>query len=461
MHIKRINRDKLDSNIFAFAEQFEKNGKEVFLVGGALRDILLKKQFLHCDYDFATNARPHDVQKIFKRTIPTGIQHGTVTVLFGSSSYEVTTYRSDGSYSDSRHPDSVEFSDTIEEDLARRDFTINAMALNLKNMKITDPYHGMNDLKKKLIRAVGDPMLRFKEDGLRLIRACRFAGQLEFKIEKDTFDAVKKRLDNFTNISVERIKDEIIKIMKAPKPSLAFESMRTSGLLEMIIPELLEGFGVEQNEFHKYDIYYHNLYSCDAASQDSYIIRLAALFHDIGKMRSMRNVEKKGGESGNPVFYNHELIGARMTERILRRLKFSNSDREKIIHLIKNHMFHYTNQWTDGAVRRFMRKVGLENISSVFKLREADRAGNGKKHGPAKSLARLKKRIDAVIEAENAITVKDLKINGYDIMEVFSIKPGRIIGDILDALLEEILDDPEKNERDTLLSIAKAILKIG
>ncbi|MCK4906178.1 MAG: HD domain-containing protein, partial [Spirochaetes bacterium] len=326
---------------------------------------------------------------------------------------------------------------------------------------ITDPYHGMNDLKKKLIRAVGDPMLRFKEDGLRLIRACRFAGQLEFKIEKDTFDAVKKRLDNFTNISVERIKDEIIKIMKAPKPSLAFESMRTSGLLEMIIPELLEGFGVEQNEFHKYDIYYHNLYSCDAASQDSYIIRLAALFHDIGKMRSMRNVEKKGGESGNPVFYNHELIGARMTERILRRLKFSNSDREKIIHLIKNHMFHYTNQWTDGAVRRFMRKVGLENISSVFKLREADRAGNGKKHGPAKSLARLKKRIDAVIEAENAITVKDLKINGYDIMEVFSIKPGRIIGDILDALLEEILDDPEKNERDTLLSIAKAILKIG
>jgi len=461
MSIKRIDKDKFDKNIFAFAEQFEKNGKEVFLVGGALRDFFLNKSLSHniSDYDFATNARPEEVQKIFKKTIPTGIQHGTVTALFNSSSYEVTTYRSDGIYTDGRHPDSVEFSDTIEEDLARRDFTINAMALNLKSMEVTDPYNGMSDLKKKLIRAVGDPKKRFNEDALRMMRACRFAGQLEFKIEKKTSDAIKDILDNFKNISAERIKDEFIKIMKTRKPSLAIEALRDSGLLKMIMPELLEGFGVEQNEFHKYDIYYHNLYACDAAAPDSYIIRLAALFHDIGKMRSMRNVEKNGKESDTPVFYNHELIGARMTDKILKRLKFSNSDRDMIIHLINNHMFHYTNEWTDGAVRRFMRKVGLENISSVFKLREADRAGNGKKHGPAKSLSRLQKRIDEVIEAENAITVKDLKINGYDIMEAFSLKPGRIIGEILEDLLEQILDDPDKNQKSILLLIVKEILE--
>lgn len=456
-----IDRKKIPRSVFRFAQQVRAAGHELFLVGGTVRDLLLHPATVTAagDLDFATSARPQELQGLFARTIPTGIQHGTLTVLFEGLTLEVTTYRADGAYTDGRHPDSVRFSDSIEEDLQRRDFTINAMALNLETMEVLDPFGGRTDLQNRVLRAVGDPLQRFREDGLRPLRACRFAGKLEFTIEENTFQAISPCLDVFRKVAVERVRDELFKIMEARCPSLALEAMRESGLLAEVLPELLEGFGVEQNDYHKYDVYYHNLYACDAAPADQPLVRFAALLHDIGKVQASRSAQRREPEAETPVFYNHELVGARQADRILRRLKFSNADREQITHLIKHHMFHYTSEWTDGAVRRLMRNVGLENLPALFALRRADRIGNGKKQGPARSLDRLRSRIERIIEAENAITVRDLNINGHDLMETFHLQPGRLIGDILDYLLEAILDDPEKNEPAVLKEMAQEYLR--
>ena len=450
-----LDRERLPEFIFRFADVFHKAGEEVYLVGGTLRDLLHKPSYLpgEDDFDFATSARPEKVRKLFRRTIPTGIQHGTVTVLFGGHSLEVTTFRADGDYSDGRRPDEVSFSDTIEEDVKRRDFTINAMALDLDTLRVVDIYGGMEDLSKGLIRAVGDPLERFLEDGLRPLRACRFAGKLGFSIEEGTFEAISGALHVFRQVAVERVREELLKIMSVSTPSVSLEAMRKSGLLEIVLPELVAGYGIEQNEFHKYDIYYHNLASCDAADPGTPLIRLAALLHDVGKVRARENALRRNPD-GDAVFYNHEVIGARMADRILRRLRFSNNDRNYICHLIKHHMFHYTDEWTDGAVRRLMRNVGVDVLPDLFALRRADRAGNGKKQGPAKSLQKLSRRIRIIEEAENAITVRDLKVNGRDLMERLSLEPGPLIGDTLEYLLEYILDDPDKNEADELMRLA-------
>ena len=453
----RLTHEMIPETLLRFAREFAKNGKEAFLVGGTVRDFLLTGKMVSTDFDFATNARPHEVQRIFRKTIPTGIAHGTLTVLFEGHPFEVTTYRSDGTYSDGRHPDSVSFSDTIEEDLMRRDFTINAIACNLETLTFVDPYGGMADLDRRLIRAVGDPLTRFREDGLRTLRACRFAGKLVFDIDPATEAAIPETLDIVRQVAAERIRDELFKIMESAKPSIAIEAMRDTGLLAAILPEILEGYGVAQNEFHMHDIYYHNLYACDAAPADKPRVRFAALLHDIGKKRALENAQRRIGPD-ETVFHNHEMIGARMANAILRRLKFSNSDREHIMHLIKHHMFHYTDEWTDGAVRRLIRNVGLENLPDLFELRRADRIGNGKKRGPSKSLEKLAQRIHYITEAANAISVKDLAIDGNIVMTVFDIPPGRIIGDLLAHLLEKILDEPEKNTRGDLLRLSAEFL---
>ena len=345
---------------------------------------------------------------------------------------------------------------SIVDDLYRRDFTINGIAYDPIADELVDPYGGKADIKTKIIRTIGDPVERFSEDGLRPFRACRFAAQLGFTIEKRTFEAISECLDIASQVSVERIREELLKIIKSEKPSIGLELLRESGLLKLFLPELLEGYKVFQNKYHRYDIYHHNLYSCDAAMPD-YQIRLAALFHDIGKYYAKREVEQ-GTHGKKSVFYNHEIIGAAITRKILKRLKFSNNDIKIITHLIRNHMFHYTNQWTDGAVRRFIRKVGLENLEALFDLRKADRIGNGLKRGESNSVNKLKERINEAIEEENAITVKDLAVNGYDIMNELNLKPGPIIGKILNALLEVILDDPLKNTKLTLLILAKEML---
>jgi tRNA nucleotidyltransferase (CCA-adding enzyme) len=443
----------IPSHVIKVARILHEYGHQAWIVGGSIRDLIIGRPAY--DYDIATDAPPERVMEIVKRAIPTGIKHGTVTVLVNRKTVEVTTFRKDGKYSDSRHPDSVSYASTIQEDLSRRDFTINGIAYNPLSSELLDPFGGKKDIKARIIRTIGDPVQRFSEDGLRPYRACRFAAQLGFTIEKKTFEAILKCLDYASQVSMERIRDEFLKIILSEKPSIGIELLRNSGLLRLFLPELLEGYGIRQNKYHRYDIYFHNLYSCDAAEPD-YRIRLAALFHDIGKYYAKREVEAK--HSGRKsVFYNHEIIGAAVTRKILQRLKFSNSDIRLITHLIRNHMFHYTNQWTDGAVRRFMRKVGLENIDALFDLRKADRIGNGLKRGESNSVLRLRERIEKIIEEENAITVKDLAVNGYDIMNELNLKPGPIVGRILNTLLEEILDDPTKNNRETLLEIARQV----
>ncbi len=433
------------------ANSLNRRGYEAWLVGGSVRDLIIGRPAY--DHDIATNATPDEVISIFKRVIPTGIKHGTVTVLKRGYQVEITTFRSDGKYTDRRRPDTVTYAQTIYEDLSRRDFTINGIAYNPLTGVTIDPYDGKKDIERKIIRTIGDPVERFSEDGLRPFRACRFASQIEFSIEDKTFGAISKCLDTTSQISIERIRDEFLKILGSRLPSVGIELMRKSGLLEQTIPELLTGYGVDQNRFHRYDIYHHNLYSCDAAPMDDYRIRLAALFHDIGKYHVKRDVEE-----GKSVFYNHEIIGAGITKRIMRRLKFSNNDVRFVTHLIRNHMFHYTRQWTDGAVRRFMRKVELENLEALFELRRADRMGNGFKRGESNSVRNLKDRIARVIEAENAITVKDLAVNGTDIMSEFELGPGPLIGRILSHLLEEIIENPEKNSREILMRIAGEII---
>lgn len=428
---------------------FSESGFECYLIGGSVRDLLMGAPAY--DFDFATNARPQQVMKLFKRVIPTGIKHGTVSLLFNDdATYEITTYRADGKYVDGRRPESISFSDTLEEDVMRRDFTINGLAYDVIKQELIDYVGGLDDIDRRIIRTIGDSIDRFSEDGLRPYRACRFAAKLHFTIDSGTFDAIGKTLDVARLVSAERVRDELLKLLDADTPSVGFEYLRESGLLDLMIPELARCYGVVQNKYHMYDIYYHSIYSCDAAPSGNHIVRIAALLHDIGKVATRRE-----GDDGDYTFYNHEVIGSRIAKKILSRLRFSNEEISRITNLISNHMFHYTDEWTDGAVRRFMRKVGVENIADLFMVRFSDREGNGMRGGLPAPIGKLRRRMERVIEEENAITVKDLDIDGHVLMNEFSITPGPVIGKILNHLLELVLDEPEINERDILLEKAR------
>jgi len=433
-----------------FISAFDRKGFECYLIGGSVRDMILGYELY--DFDFATNARPEQVMKLFRRVVPTGIKHGTVTVLVKGHEFEVTTFRSDGKYLDGRRPEQINYAATLDEDVMRRDFTINGMAYDLKNGKIIDHVGGMEDLKKGIIRTIGDPVERFSEDGLRTFRACRFSAKLGFEIEEKTFKAISETLDVSAMVSAERVRDELMKLLSTGRPSIGVECMRKSGLLKLWLPDLDICYEIDQNRFHVHDIYYHSLYSCDAAPADKPLIRLAALLHDIGKVST-----KRVGEDGDYTFYNHEVIGARMVRKILKRLKFSNSECETVNNLVINHMFHYTDDWSDGAVRRFMRKVGVDNIPDLFALREADRIGNGSRTGLPEPISKLKTRIACIIEAENAITVRDLNIDGNILMNRFDLNPGPIIGKILHELLEIVLDHPDMNTEEILLEKSAGI----
>ncbi len=428
-----------------------KGGFECYLVGGSVRDMLLGYEVY--DYDFATNAHPETVMRLFRKVVPTGIKHGTVSVIIGQRAFEVTTYRSDGTYIDGRRPETVLFSQTLEEDVKRRDFTINGLAYDLDREVIIDYIGGLQDIEEKVIRTIGDPIARFNEDGLRAFRACRFAAKLNFKIDPETFNAIKQTLEISKMVSIERIREELMKLLDSEKPSVGIEYMRTCGLLQQFLPELADSYDLSQNRYHKYDIYYHSIYSCDGAKKEMPIIRLAALLHDIGKTPTRRM-----GNDGDFTFYNHEVIGAKMANRIMKRLKFSNEDINHTINLVANHMFHYTDEWTDGAVRRFMRKVGMENIDDLFYLRIADRKGNGARNGLPAPILKLQKRIEKIIDEQNAITVRDLNIDGHVIMQEFNLTPGPIIGKVLNELLEMVLDNPDMNTKEILLAKARDIL---
>jgi poly(A) polymerase/tRNA nucleotidyltransferase (CCA-adding enzyme) len=448
---KRIVIKNIPEKIYSVAEKFIKNSYKVYLVGGIIRDILLNRFSETNEIDLATDATPEEVKKIFKKVIPTGIKHGTVTVIKEGTNYEITTFRIDGKYSNGRRPDEVKYAQTIEEDLSRRDFTINALAFDLKEKKLIDEFNGLEDLKLKVIRTIGNPDKRFREDGLRLLRAIRFATVLRFKIEPNTFKAIIKNKDMLKDVSKERIRDEFIKIILSDKPSEGIELLRKTELLRIIIPELLTGYGIQQNKFHKYDVYYHNLMTCDYAPKDNLALRLASLFHDIAKPHTKKIPQN--GKSEEATFYNHEILGAYISKKILKRLKFSNAVIDKVQKLVQHHMFYYTEEWSDSAVRRFIRKVGLDLIEELFQLREADRIGGGIRTKNSIHLKKLKEHIQKVLEKDNAFSLKDLKVDGYDVMRIKNIPPSPLVGKILNYLFEIVLEDPQKNQRDILLKL--------
>jgi len=448
----------IDHTLKDIAAIFNNSGKEIYLVGGAVRD-MLRGEKIH-DWDLATDATPDEVTAIVRKNggkvIPTGIKHGTVTVLYNNKSAEVTTFRTEADYSDGRRPDKVSYAATITEDLSRRDFTMNAIALRLPSGEIVDPFNGAKDIKAEIIRCVGNAQERFNEDGLRPLRAVRFASQLGFIIEQDTLDAIPCALSVCEKVSAERARDEIDKILASSLPSQGFILMQETGLLKLFIPELDLCFGVEQKGFHEFDVFWHSLLACDYAASCNFSreLKLSALFHDIGKP-SCRALDK---QSGVYTFYRHEEVSADMTKTILERLKYPNAVTNKVCHLVKEHMFLYTDEWSDSAVRRFIARVGEENIDDIYRLRRADIYGFSGKNPDYRSIEKLADRVTKVLEKGNAFTIKNLAVCGNDLIAE-GIPAGKMIGVILKELLETVLDDPEQNTKEKLLEIAKKIFE--
>lgn len=426
------------------AKTLKKANYQAFLVGGCVRDLLLKLPVT--EWDITTSAKPEEVEKLFNKTIPTGKDFGTITVMLPDGQYEVTTYRSDENYLDGRHPSCVKFTNDIHQDLSRRDFTINALAYDPETKEFIDDYEGQKDLSNKLIKAIGSPIDRFSEDGLRSVRACRFAAKLNFSIEDKTFAAISKTLNVTKKVAAERIHDEIVKLLKTEQPSVGFELMRQAGLLRLFLPELEECYGIEQPpKFHKYDVFWHILHSCNAAPKDNLILRLATLLHDVGKPSCKKGL----------TFYNHDKVSAKMATEILKRLKFSNTDIKKVSLLISEHMFNYSSEWSDAAVRRFLRRIGgVTNVADLFALRLADCKGM-ERETESDYLKELQSRIDKIVLEQNALHVADLKINGQDVMTALNIKAGPKVGQVLDTLLEKVLDEPKLNEHEKLMSLIK------
>jgi len=423
-------------------------GHQAYLVGGGVRDLLRERPV--GDWDVTTSARPEAVLELWPDAVPTGIRHGTVTLILDRGHVEVTTYRVEGPYADGRRPDWVRFDAGLTEDLSRRDFTVNAMALDPEEGLLIDPHGGLRDLEAGVLRTVGDPDRRFDEDGLRPLRGARFAAALELEVEPATLAAMGRAADRVRQVAAERVRAELIKLMRAPRPSVGVDLLRRTGLLEGVLPELLEGVGMEQNRYHAYDVYEHSLRAMDAAPADRPLLRLAALLHDVGKPRTRRVVDGEG------TFHNHQHLGAAMARDILDRLRFSRAERDGVAHLVEEHMFHYTPDWTDGAVRRFLRRVGPEAVGDLFRLRLADDAAHGPGGGSrsAQVLDELDARIRAVRARDEALSVKDLAVGGREIMAALGIPAGPEVGRLLERLLERVLEDPELNTREALLEIA-------
>ncbi len=430
-------------------------GFEAYPVGGSVRDWLLG--FAPKDWDITTNARPEEIVALladsrYENTF------GTVIVPVRDekneliTAVEVTTYRSEQAYSDHRRPDAVIFEDSLDKDLARRDFTINALAL-APNGDIVDLFGGQKDLEKKIIRTVGEPADRFKEDALRMLRAVRLSVQLGFSIEGKTERGIIKMAGTIKFIANERIRDELIKILASDRPAEGIRKLEELKLLHYIIPELEEGIGMQQNHHHTDPVYDHNLLSLKHCPNPEWQVRFASLLHDIGKARTKKII------NGGATFYNHEMVGAKMVARIMKRLKFSTVDTERVVNLVRNHMFYYNvEEVTAAAVRRLIRKVGEENLADLIDLRIADRLGSG----VAKALPYKLRHLQYMMEKvrHDPVSVKMLKINGDDMMKLLQIEPGPKIGAILDVLLSEVIEDPALNEKYYLTKRSRALSEL-
>jgi len=443
----------LPEEVEEIIKKIQQAGFEIYIVGGAVRDILMNKKI--SDWDFTTNATPDKILQI----IPHGFynnKYGTVGIVTDLGIFEITTFRKEEEYRDFRHPNKVTWGTTIEEDLKRRDFTINAMALRYiqgKPLELIDPFEGRKDLEKKIIRAVGNPNQRFSEDALRLLRAIRIATELGFLIEHDTFVSIQKNAPLIKKISGERIRDELFKILSSEHPANGFLLLRNAGLLAEILPELEACFGIEQaspGRHHIYDVGTHSLKSLEHCPSKDPLVRFATLLHDIGKPKVQGRNEK-----GVITFYNHEVVGAKIVYEIANRLHLSRQQREKLVTLVRWHQFTVDEATTSAAVRRFIRRVGVENIKDMISLRIGDRLGGGLKDATSWRLRRFIKMIDE--ELHPPFKVTDLAISGYDVMRELGIGPGPKVGQILNKLFEEVVEKKEKNTREYLLKRLKEI----
>jgi len=434
----------LPKDIAKFMQVFEKKKYQIYLVGGAVRNLLLDTST--DNWDFTTNVTPEEILKMFPDSFYNNI-YGTVTIPQKPLLLEVTPFRLESDYQDNRHPEKIKWAKTLEEDLARRDFTINAIAFDGK--KIIDPYHGQDDLKNKIIRAVGDADKRFKEDALRLMRAVRLTSQLGFLIEEKTRLAISKNSVLIKNVSWERIRDELLKIIASDHPDDGILFLHNTGLLHYILPELEICFTVPQKSpkrHHIYDVGMHSVMALKHCPSKNPITRLATLLHDVGKTKTF----KKDLQTNIITFYNHEVVGTWMVEKIADRLRLSNKDKERLVRLVKYHQFTVSEIQTDKAVRRFIREVGKEYLPDMLDLRTGDRIGSGAK--PSSWRYELFKKRLVEVQKE-PFKVTDLKINGNDIMKELKIKPGPQVGKILNRIFNQVINQKVKNQRKDLIEL--------
>jgi tRNA nucleotidyltransferase (CCA-adding enzyme) len=461
--IKYKQGDKVDlpDKVKELIKIFHKNKFEIYIVGGTSRGILTGYPI--ADWDFATNALPSQMQQLFPKNHFYNNQFGTVSIVMGKQKkdiFEVTTFRTEKEYQDFRRPESVVWGKSIEEDLSRRDFTINAIALKFKVQnekckieKLIDPYSGIEDLENRIIKAVGDPDKRFNEDALRLLRAVRIATQLGFTIENKTFQSIKKNAGLINKIAWERIRDEFLKLLSSDHPADGIILLHNTELLNHIMPELIKGKGLDQPKHHISTVWRHCIDCLRYCPSADPIVRLAALLHDIGKPVTAK------GEGDERTFYNHEVVGAAIAKEIGKRLRLSNDQVDKLWRLVRWHQFAPNEELSDSAIRRFIRRVGKDNLNDILDIRTGDRLGSGV---PATSWRTelFKKRLKEV--QKRPFSVKDLKVNGNDVMKVLNIPPGPEVGQILEALFEEVKDKKDKNNRDYLISqIPEVAEKLG
>lgn len=451
----KVNTTNIPQEIKDVSAKLIAGGFEAYIVGGCVRDLILGR--IPKDWDLTTNATPEQMIPLFEKTFYEN-DFGTVGVVISDDrTVEVTPYRLESAYSDNRHPDKVTFSDKLEDDLKRRDFTINALASDVVSGEVVDNFNGLADIDSKTIRAVGSPDKRFTEDALRLIRAIRFSAELGFTIEHETQNSILKHADLIKNISIERIRDEVTKIIASDNPMMGFVFLEKLGLLKHFLPEISTAVGVTQNQAHSFDVFEHLLRSLQCAADKKYpfYVRLAALLHDIGKPTTKRNI--KGGE--DCTFYGHEVVGAKMAAEILKRTKFTNENIKLVTTLVRWHMFFSdTEQISLSAVRRIIRNVGPDYIWDLVNLRICDRVGTGR---PKEDPYRLRKYMSMIEEVlREPVSVSKLKINGNELMKVANLKPGPKIGFILNILLEEIIEHSENNKIEFLKDRALELNKL-
>lgn len=439
-----MEKRQLSEKVRGVMQKIIDNGGEIYVVGGAVRDWVLKREVK--DWDFATNLTPEEMKKIFPKNYFYENNFGTFSVVLKDGEiFEITTYRSEKEYSDKRHPDKVEWGKTLAEDVERRDFTINALAMDIKG-QITDMNGGIEDLNNRLIRTVGNPDDRFSEDALRMMRAIRIAAQIGFLIEEKTFESIQKNAKLIHEIASERVRDEIFKILLCKKPGDGLRLLKNSGLLAEIMPELLPGIGMGQKGHHIYDVWDHELEALNNCQSKDPVTRLATLLHDVGKPVVMKEV------NGEKTFHNHEVVGSRIAVKIGKRLRLSNKELEQLFILVRWHMFTVEDTQTDKAVRRFIRNVTPEYLEEMISLRRSDRLGSGAKESSWR-WELFKKRLVEV--QKQPFTVKDLKVDGNDVMEILKIKPSRKVGEVLNKLFAEVEEKPELNVREVLLEKIK------